>query len=225
MALVLGTNCGFVTVAPTDDPSGTGFTCDGYALAMGATSPSKHSTITSIGWYASAAGQNTNFEVGVYSDNGGVPGDLIYSNRTNATGTSTGWLSVSGLDWSVVANTKYWIAVQVDATATAWNCDNASSGGEGFDLKSSQTTLPSSFDGGALNDADGLLSIYALYEENTNNDYVEVGTGTAGEKELMTRYPVEEGLTAGTQKQTGRVSNLVADAMKMDGTFLGWGSI
>jgi len=29
------------------------------------------------------------------------------------------------------------------------------------------------------------------------------------EKEIMTRYPIEEGLTAGTQKQEGRVSHLV----------------
>ena len=34
---------------------------------------------------------------------------------------------------------------------------------------------------------------------------------TSGEKELKTDYPVEEGLTAGTQKQTGRVTNLVAE--------------
>lgn len=34
---------------------------------------------------------------------------------------------------------------------------------------------------------------------------------TIGEKELKTDYPVEEGLTAGTQKQTGRVTNLVAE--------------
>ena len=32
-----------------------------------------------------------------------------------------------------------------------------------------------------------------------------------GEKEIMTRYPVEDGLTAGTQKQEGRIPNLVAE--------------
>ena len=32
---------------------------------------------------------------------------------------------------------------------------------------------------------------------------------THNEKEVKTRYPVVEGLTAGTQKQKGRVSNLV----------------
>ena len=34
---------------------------------------------------------------------------------------------------------------------------------------------------------------------------------TAGEKELKTDWPHEEGLTAETQKQTGRTMNLVAE--------------
>ena len=32
-----------------------------------------------------------------------------------------------------------------------------------------------------------------------------------GQKEIQTRYPVEEGLTAGTQTQVGRISNLVPE--------------
>ena len=34
---------------------------------------------------------------------------------------------------------------------------------------------------------------------------------TSGEAELKTDYPYEEGLTAKTQKQTGRTMNLVAE--------------
>ena len=35
-----------------------------------------------------------------------------------------------------------------------------------------------------------------------------------GEKEIMTRYPIEEGLTAGTQKQTGnRFLNTNVDSL------------
>lgn len=34
---------------------------------------------------------------------------------------------------------------------------------------------------------------------------------TIGEKELKTDWPVEEGLTARTQTQTGRITNLVAE--------------
>jgi len=39
---------------------------------------------------------------------------------------------------------------------------------------------------------------------------VEVGTGTKGTRFIATRYPVDEGLEAGTEKQTGRTENLVA---------------
>lgn len=34
---------------------------------------------------------------------------------------------------------------------------------------------------------------------------------TIGQKELKTDWPVEEGLTAGTQTQTERITNLVAE--------------
>ncbi len=36
---------------------------------------------------------------------------------------------------------------------------------------------------------------------------------TSGEKEIATRYPVEEGLTARTNKQTGRVMNLIPEGL------------
>lgn len=34
---------------------------------------------------------------------------------------------------------------------------------------------------------------------------------TTGEKELKTDWPIEEGLQGGTQKQTGRVMNLIPE--------------
>jgi len=40
---------------------------------------------------------------------------------------------------------------------------------------------------------------------------VEVGTGTATSRFLKTDYPIEEGLEAGTQKQTGRDTQLEAE--------------
>ena len=42
---------------------------------------------------------------------------------------------------------------------------------------------------------------------------IQVGdAATPGEKELKTDWPIEEGLTAGTQKQTGRVMNLIPES-------------
>ena len=40
---------------------------------------------------------------------------------------------------------------------------------------------------------------------------VTVGTGGSGTRFIKTDYPVTDGLTAGTQKQTGRQENLVAE--------------
>lgn len=40
-------------------------------------------------------------------------------------------------------------------------------------------------------------------------NYVTVGTGTKGTRFLTTDWPIEEGLIAGTTKQTGNISNLV----------------
>ena len=37
--------------------------------------------------------------------------------------------------------------------------------------------------------------------------------GTKGTREIATRYPVDEGLTARTQKQTGRQTNLTPEGM------------
>jgi len=40
---------------------------------------------------------------------------------------------------------------------------------------------------------------------------VVVGTGGIGSRIIRTEYPNEEGLTAGTQKQEGRQSNLIPE--------------
>ena len=40
---------------------------------------------------------------------------------------------------------------------------------------------------------------------------VEVGTGGTGSRFLKTEWPIDEGLTAGTQKQKGRKMHLEAE--------------
>lgn len=44
---------------------------------------------------------------------------------------------------------------------------------------------------------------------------VNVGTGTTGTRFIKTDWPIEEGLTAGTQKQTGREMNLIAEELSL----------
>lgn len=166
-SLVLGTNCGFVTVAPTDDPGNhTSYDIGGQARVIRHTSPVGSTKITEIGWYISA-GEETNYEIGLYSANGTiVPGEaetLLYVSRTQLAGdTIPGWEHVS-VDWNISENTVYWIAIQIDNAFSDISGTYANSGGEGQDAKVG-TTLPNPFGGGAISDADAMEGIYAVYE-------------------------------------------------------------
>ena len=61
MALVKGTNCGFVTVAPTTDPTGGGATTiDQTSQALKDTSPVGATVITEIGWWCNNATEESN---------------------------------------------------------------------------------------------------------------------------------------------------------------------
>ena len=160
MALVLGTNIGFVTTAPTSDPEGSNSTVDTQAKGFRDTSPSTAIKITEIGWYCDNATEEANFEVAIYDHNVGnnEPDNVVGSiSRTNAKGTSAGWKVVTGLSIPISASTIYWIAVQVDNTATTTNTDRGGSGR--FMSKSSQTTLLDPFVSGSA----GAVSIVASY--------------------------------------------------------------
>ncbi len=168
MALVLGVNSGFVTTAPTADPSGSLGEVDTWALVTRHTSPATAVKITEIGWWCGNATQETNFEVGLYAADGAVvPGEagtLLQVSRTNAKGTTAGWKRVTGLNWSVSPNTSYWLGLQVDDTATTTGIDYKLSTGVGEDEISGQTTLPNPFGGGALADSTAMYAIYAVWE-------------------------------------------------------------
>lgn len=170
MALSIGTNCGFVTVAPTADPAGGQFetrTIDGNALCCRFTAPATAVRITEMGWWTRTATEESNFELGVYDDDGAVvpneAGTRLHASATNAKGTGAGWKVRSGLDWAVTGGLDYWFAAQCDDTTTTTSIDGANAGGAGYDSVFG-ATLPDPFGGGALLDADGILAIYAVWE-------------------------------------------------------------
>lgn len=172
MALVLGTNSGFVSVAPTADPvANTSGSVDGEAMVIKDTSPTGVNRITEVGWWVddNTTPSDVNFEVGLYAADGAVvPGEagtLLYVSRTNATGTTLGWKVVT-VDWEISSSTNYWIGVQVDSTAGVITSNKETSGGSGFDERVSMATLPDPFGGGALEDADGMYAIYAVCKTN-----------------------------------------------------------
>ena len=166
MVLVLGTNAGFVTVAPTEDPSGgTFFGFDLRAISTKDTSPAVGTKIIEIGWWCDNATEAANFEVGLYTDD--VGGDepqniLAGSSVTNAKGTGAGWKIVTGLNITITENTDYWIGVQLDSTSTTTNVDINISGN-----KSSYGTtnnLPSDWDTLTSTNNSWLMAIYAKVE-------------------------------------------------------------
>jgi hypothetical protein len=172
MALVSGTNCGFVTTAPTNDPDASAnfLRINDWTRVSKYTSSATAGKITEMGWWCDAVTNAANFEVGIYAADGAVvPGEagtLLQVSRTNAKGTTAGWKVVSGLNWAISGNTTYWLAIQLDdhAGATSY-IDGATSGFNGYDVTTSQTTLTDPFGGGAIADTDATTAIYAVWEE------------------------------------------------------------
>ncbi len=175
MGVVLGTNAGFVTEAPSANPNGLNTTGQSRTLVVKDTSPATAAKITEIGWYCDNATEEANFEVGLYAANGdvvpGEAGTLLEFERTNAKGTDAGWKVVS-VDWEIDAETDYWIGVQLDSTPSTTYNNYVGAGAAGRDYVTNQTTLTNPLDGGAIADPDGAFAIYAVWEaaapEGTN---------------------------------------------------------
>lgn len=160
MALVLGTNVGFVTVAPTADPAGSNTTIDGSSVVVKHTAPTGARKITEVGWYRGSGTNTANFEIALYSDSGGTANARLFVDNTNSSNVQ-GWI-VTAVNWDITPGTDYWLAVQMDAHTGSSTIDSATAGGAGIDLLTSQTTLNDPYGGGAVSDADGMYAIYAL---------------------------------------------------------------
>ena len=171
MALVLGTNCGFVSSAPTVDPAeGSTIIVDWRQFSTKDTSPSGDYRITEIGWWCDSATKEANFEVGLYSDNSGEPDERLFVDTVNAKGTTAGWKTAS-VNWTLDSSTTYWIAIQLDNTSTTTRTNvGAVSSGEYRD-RNIRSDLSDPW-GTSGTDLDRLGAIYAVYEEG------EAPTGT-----------------------------------------------
>jgi hypothetical protein len=162
MALVIGTSCGFVTVAPVDDPVGTNALIDTRMHAGRFTSPEGSNAISSMGWWCDTATEAANYQLGIYSHDAvndrpnarlGVTGDI-------AKGLDAGW-KTSALAYNLVASTTYWLAVQLDNTATSTQDNNTATVGEKLDFSISNSLLdPWGVSGGS---SAALLGVYAVY--------------------------------------------------------------
>ena len=155
-------NSGFLLIAPTDDPAGTTLQCDTYTRATKFTSPAGATGITEIGWYCDNATEEVDFEVGIYShdaDNN-LPLDLLAS-VTIAKGTGAGWIKGT-LSFPISENTIYWLAVQLDNTATTTNTNYTTTTGSLTKRHSPATFLQNPWVTTTASAA-VLYAIYAIY--------------------------------------------------------------
>lgn len=163
-ALVMGTNAGFVTVAPTGDPAATAYIVDDRALAMKDTSPATAGKIVEMGWYHSEGDDAATFELGIYSHDSGndKPDELLWSDSA-AKGAGGVWQRMTDLDITISPETIYWLALQLDDTATQTKIDGAFTSGASKLKVSGQTTLITPWgDSGVGNYR---WTIYAVWEE------------------------------------------------------------
>ena len=164
MAIVNGTNSGFVTTAPTSDPAGAlNYATDVRVFAIKDDAPATAATITEIGWWCDNATEEANFEVGIYahdSVNNRPDGLLAGASQTNAKGTGAGWKTAT-VNISVTAGTTYWIAYQLDDTATATNSDYTVDAAEQRDFKT-VTTMPATW-GVSDGTAGRIIPVYAVW--------------------------------------------------------------
>jgi hypothetical protein len=174
--MVEGTNCGFVLAAPTGDPAATAEIEDRYSQACKYVAPANAVKVTEIGWYCGNATEAANFEVAIYAHNVGDdnPEAIVGVSRTNAKGTSSGWKKAAGLDIAITGGTAYWIAQQLDNTATSTQNDVAADASFKRDRKSGQSSLADPW--GVTGDTFGQkMGIYAVYEESAGGGVKSAG--------------------------------------------------
>ncbi len=164
-AAIDSTNSGFVAVAPVADPDGTAApVIDRNARACQFTSPAGATLITEIGWWCNNATEEADFEVGVYDyDSGNTkPNILVGKSSAIAKGTDAGWKKATGLNIVITGATTYYLAVQLDNTATATIIDYDGAGPNDTHLKTLATTLTAPW-GTSSSSTTNLYAMYAVY--------------------------------------------------------------
>jgi len=177
MALVLGTNCGFVTVAPSADPNeASAQTIDTYAWAGRDVTDVTATKITEIGWWCDNATEAADFEVGIYNHNSGddEPSTLVGKSSPTAKGTTAGWKSAS-VDIEVSSNTTYWMAVQVDDTVTATNLVINTNGPVTIKRNNGPLTELEDPFGTDVGASTANIGIYAVWEAGGTNTQINIG--------------------------------------------------
>jgi len=181
VSLVKGTNCGFVSAAPTTDPANSGAVVDGACRALKDVAPAGAVKVTEIGWWSSNDSEEANYEVAIYNHNSGDdnPEAVVGWDKTNAKGTTEGWKRCTGLNIAITPATTYWLALQVDNTATTTRIEYLADGGEKQDLNNGKTALDDPWGVSVYTDT-YLIGIYAVYETGGGQSVLDYERGARG---------------------------------------------
>jgi hypothetical protein len=171
MALVKGTNCGFVSAAPSADPNETGSVLDAYQVALKDTAPAGTNHVTAIGFYQSSATNGAAaYTAGIYSHDAvnTRPNTLLaaQSSGQSTAATTVGWYAYTGLTIDIVDATTYWVGIGMENVAGQNNVDTVASAGDQYNYDNvggAPGYLQDPWDGGAAAHFHSLAAIYALY--------------------------------------------------------------
>lgn len=178
MAVTIGTNAGFVTAAPTADPESVSTAqADNGSRASKFTSPSTAVKITEIGWWTGDATEAANFQVGVYThDSGGdKPNVLVGSSGDIAKGTGSGWKVGTGLNITISPSTVYWLAWELDDTATFTSTDTGGTGSARRVNATNNTSLVDPWGTSTFSDNTTVYAIYAVWEAAASVSVINIG--------------------------------------------------
>ena len=163
-ALVIGTNCVFVTVAPSGDPgAGDNGSFDSYAIAGMFTAPAD-GTVTQIGLWVDSGNEESQYNFAIYTDDSSKPDVVVGSiDVASKPGTQGVWHTSGVMSASVTGTVVYHIAVQLDNTSTPTDIDYTTDAGETENYKGSGATELTDPWGSSSGSLGRLLAIYALY--------------------------------------------------------------
>jgi len=195
--LELGTNCGFVTEAPTSDPGGSALLACNRASAGKFTSPAGAIKIIEIGWWSSITSANTDTcRVGIYSNNTGddEPLTLLAQSDEFSTGTTTGWKKMS-VNFDIEPETTYWLAVVVPYGNPCHKIDYSTTGGR-YSQDAGGTFSETWNADFATNNF--LIAIYAVYETGVSDTCTCPGSGENWEVDMSDFCVISEACDLGT---------------------------
>lgn len=167
----IGDDMGFCAAAPTSDPAGSTSNFDSKCNAVKDTTSSDFNQVTEMGWWCNNATEAADFQVGIYSHDAvnDEPDALLQTSGDIAKGTTSGWKTSGSLTWSLSASTTYWVAAQLDNTATTTQIDKGS--GARIADAGTQSSLPDPFGSIVEYDNSGRC-IYAEYDTGVAEEFI-----------------------------------------------------